>query len=73
MGFLDDDPQKHGRVIHGLRVLGSVERLGDLANQGRVDEIVISTDKIDSGRTSRLGEMTASQGIRTRRMRIALD
>ena len=35
VGFLDDDPQKHGRVIHGLRVFGSVERLGDLATAGR--------------------------------------
>jgi UDP-GlcNAc:undecaprenyl-phosphate GlcNAc-1-phosphate transferase len=73
IGFLDDDPQKHGRVIHGLRVLGPVERLGDLASRGSVDEIVISTDKIDSGRAAMLGQLTESQGIRTRRMRIALE
>lgn len=73
VGFLDDDPQKHGRVIHGLRVLGSVDRLGDVAARVVVDEILISTDKIESGKTSVLGQLTESQGIRTRRMRIALD
>jgi UDP-GlcNAc:undecaprenyl-phosphate GlcNAc-1-phosphate transferase len=73
VGFLDDDPQKHGRVIHGLRVFGSVDRLGDLANGGQVDEIVISSDKIDAGRVAALGQVTESQGIRTRRMRIALE
>jgi UDP-GlcNAc:undecaprenyl-phosphate GlcNAc-1-phosphate transferase len=73
VGFLDDDPQKHGRVIHGLRVLGSVERLGDLAARVTVEEVLISTDKIDAGRASMLGQLTESQGIRTRRMRIALD
>jgi UDP-GlcNAc:undecaprenyl-phosphate GlcNAc-1-phosphate transferase len=70
VGFLDDDPQKHGRVIHGLRVLGSVDRLGDLASRVTIDEILISTAKIDTGRLSLL---TEPQGIRTRRMRIALD
>ena len=39
----------------------------------RCDEIVISTDKIDSGRAAMLGRLTESQGIRTRRMRIALE
>ena len=73
VGFVDDDPQKHGRVIHGVRVLGPVERLGDLANRTGADEIVISTDKIDSGRVATLGQVTETQGLRTRRMRIALD
>jgi UDP-GlcNAc:undecaprenyl-phosphate GlcNAc-1-phosphate transferase len=72
VGFLDDDPQKHGRVIHGLRVLGWVERLNEM-KAGRVDEIVISTDKIDPTRAAALGQFTESQGIRTRRMRIALE
>jgi UDP-GlcNAc:undecaprenyl-phosphate GlcNAc-1-phosphate transferase len=73
VGFLDDDPQKHGRVIHGVRVFGSIDRLRDLAHGGGVDEIVISTDKIESGRVAALGQVTESQGIRTRRMRISLD
>jgi UDP-GlcNAc:undecaprenyl-phosphate GlcNAc-1-phosphate transferase len=73
VGFLDDDPQKHGRVIHGLRVLGSVDRLGDVAARVSVDEVLISTDKIDSGRVTMLGQLSESQGIRTRRMRIAFD
>jgi UDP-GlcNAc:undecaprenyl-phosphate/decaprenyl-phosphate GlcNAc-1-phosphate transferase len=73
VGFLDDDPQKHGRMIHGVRVLGSVERLGDLRSSSRFEEIVISTDKIDSRRTAMLDRLSESQGIRTRRMRIALE
>jgi UDP-GlcNAc:undecaprenyl-phosphate/decaprenyl-phosphate GlcNAc-1-phosphate transferase len=73
VAFLDDDPQKRGRVIHGLRVLGPVELLGDVKGHADFDEIVISTDKIPAERTALLARMTELAGIRTRRMRIALD
>ena len=32
LGFLDDDPAKHGRMIGGLRVLGPVARVDDYPN-----------------------------------------
>jgi len=73
IGFLDDDPHKHGRVIHGLRVFGSLDRLRDVAGNPGVDEIVISTSKIDESRAAALNQVTQGFGIRTRRMRIALE
>jgi UDP-GlcNAc:undecaprenyl-phosphate/decaprenyl-phosphate GlcNAc-1-phosphate transferase len=73
IGFLDDDPQKHGRMIHGVRVLGSVDRLNDLRSSNGFEEIVISTDKIDSRRTAILARLSETEGVRTRRMRIALE
>jgi UDP-GlcNAc:undecaprenyl-phosphate/decaprenyl-phosphate GlcNAc-1-phosphate transferase len=73
VGFIDDDPQKRGRVIHGLRVLGPFEMLTARSGDTEVDEIVISTDKIPAERTAQLARLTEITGIRTRRMRIALD
>jgi UDP-GlcNAc:undecaprenyl-phosphate GlcNAc-1-phosphate transferase len=73
VGFIDDDPQKLGRVIHGLRVFGPVELLGSVAGDAEIDEIVISTDKIPAERTALLVRLTELAGIRTRRMRIALE
>ena len=73
VGFLDDDPQKRGRMIHGLKVLGPVEMLGEGKNTTEFDEIVISTNKIGAERTALLVRLTELTGIRTRKMRIALD
>jgi UDP-GlcNAc:undecaprenyl-phosphate GlcNAc-1-phosphate transferase len=73
VGFLDDDPAKHGRLIHGLRVMGAIDRLNDVAGSQHVEEIVISTSKIDPQRYATLGALSQSSGIRTRRMRIALE
>jgi UDP-GlcNAc:undecaprenyl-phosphate GlcNAc-1-phosphate transferase len=73
VGFVDDDPQKHGRVIHGVRVLGSLERLGQLANQEHVDEVVVSTAKLAETRNQLLAETCRTAGLRYRRMRIALE
>jgi UDP-GlcNAc:undecaprenyl-phosphate/decaprenyl-phosphate GlcNAc-1-phosphate transferase len=73
VGFVDDDPQKQGRVIHGVRVLGSLDRLGELANREHVDEIVVSTGKLPSERSELLANVCREAGLRHRRMRIALE
>jgi UDP-GlcNAc:undecaprenyl-phosphate GlcNAc-1-phosphate transferase len=73
VGFVDDDPQKHGRVIHGVKVLGSLDRLGQLANQEQVDEVVVSTSKLAETKNQLLADTCRTAGLRYRRMRIALE
>jgi UDP-GlcNAc:undecaprenyl-phosphate/decaprenyl-phosphate GlcNAc-1-phosphate transferase len=73
VGFVDDDPQKQGRMIHGVRVLGSLDRLGELAHAERVDEIVVSTTKLGADRNEMLALVCRNAGLRYRRMRIALE
>ncbi|HEY2745683.1 MAG TPA: hypothetical protein VGL86_13705 [Polyangia bacterium] len=73
VGFVDDDPQKQGRVIHGVRVLGGIDRLGELAGEQRVEEVVVSTTKLLAERGVLLDETCKSAGLRHRRMRIALE
>jgi UDP-GlcNAc:undecaprenyl-phosphate GlcNAc-1-phosphate transferase len=73
VGFLDDDPHKQGRVIHGLRVFGPLDHLRAMAANDGVDEVVISTSKIPPERFAALDLISQSKGIRTRRMRIALE
>jgi FlaA1/EpsC-like NDP-sugar epimerase len=42
VGFLDDDPQKHGARIHGVRVYGAVKDLARAAVDLRAEEVVIA-------------------------------
>jgi UDP-GlcNAc:undecaprenyl-phosphate/decaprenyl-phosphate GlcNAc-1-phosphate transferase len=46
IGFIDDDPEKSGRVINGYPVLGGLEALESLIAGGRVKGVVVASGKI---------------------------
>ncbi|QQS39762.1 MAG: hypothetical protein IPM63_10270 [Acidobacteriota bacterium] len=42
VGFVDDDPMKIGKVMHGLKVLGGNGSLGNICREYGVQEVLIS-------------------------------
>lgn len=42
VGLVDDDPQKHGREVFGLKVLGPARELTDLVGRLGVDEVAVA-------------------------------
>ena len=42
VGFVDDDVEKQGRTIHGIRVLGTVERLPKILKRESIQQILIA-------------------------------
>jgi UDP-GlcNAc:undecaprenyl-phosphate GlcNAc-1-phosphate transferase len=73
IGFLDDDPQKQGRVIHGVRVLGSSLRLPELVGAQKVEEVLISTSRLEAERDAEVARQCALAGVHCRRLRISLE
>lgn len=47
VGFVDDDPQKAGTAISGIRVLGTGESLETLVRRWSVEEVIISIAAAD--------------------------
>jgi UDP-GlcNAc:undecaprenyl-phosphate GlcNAc-1-phosphate transferase len=49
IGFLDDDPFVLGREIHGLTILGGLDKLESLLEEKQVDGVVLTMDDRISG------------------------
>ena len=73
VGFLDDDPAKSGKVIHGLRVFGGNGDLSQVCLQQHVDEVVISSLKMTDERIEEVIRCCSEQQITVKRMRITIE
>src|SRR5687767_294697 len=73
IGFLDDDPAKNGKVIHGLRVLGGNGDLQTVCAQHEIDEIVISSMKMTDERIQEVLRCCSEKQISVKRMRITIE
>lgn len=73
IGFLDDDPAKSGKLIHGLKVFGGNGDLGSVCTQHDVDEVVISSMKMTDERVHEVLQICAQREIVVKRMRITME
>ena len=73
IGFLDDDPAKSGKVIHGLRVFGGNGDLRQVCEQQEVDEVVISSSKMPQDRIEEVVRCCAERQITVKRMKILME
>jgi UDP-GlcNAc:undecaprenyl-phosphate GlcNAc-1-phosphate transferase len=73
VGFVDDDPFKKGKMIHGLRVFGGNGRLRRICAEQHVEEVLISTSRIDEERIAEIRRDCEDAQITLRRMRIEIE
>ena len=66
VGFLDDDPKKKGKSIHGVPVLGSVMRIHDMAYRDEMDEILVAAPSASAKQMRRIIEACEGTGLKTR-------
>ena len=63
VGLIDDDPDTHGRSLHGVRVLGGVRDLRRLVAQHHVELLVIAIPSADRAQLRRIVDRCAETRI----------
>src|SRR5438874_1313202 len=66
VGFLDDDPAKHGMVIHGAPVLGPIEWIADVVARQRVEQVIIAVPSASGPEIRRMIALCESLPVRLR-------
>jgi len=73
VGFADDNPIKHGSVIHGLSVYHSNGSLLEICRKLAVDEVVISSSLIPPGRVGEIVQNCCEASVAVRRLQIQIE
>jgi UDP-GlcNAc:undecaprenyl-phosphate GlcNAc-1-phosphate transferase len=73
VGFMDDDPQKRGKVIHGFPVFGGNGLLHQIVTQHNIQQVLISSPRISEERIAEILRECESQNIELKRMAITIE
>ncbi|MEN6560039.1 MAG: nucleoside-diphosphate sugar epimerase/dehydratase [Acidobacteriota bacterium] len=66
VGLVDDDPEKRGRNIQGVRVLGETADIPKIAAKHRIDEALITIANASSKDVRRIVGLCESAGLKVR-------
>ena len=73
VGFVDDDPLKKGKVIHGYRVFGGNGALRRICAEQQVAEVLISSARLSDERLDEIRRDCTAARVVLRRMRIQIE
>jgi UDP-GlcNAc:undecaprenyl-phosphate GlcNAc-1-phosphate transferase len=68
--FLDDDPYKRNRLILGVAVRGTASDVERVIRSYRVDELIISTEKLTAEREALIRASCDAAGVAVRRLHL---
>jgi FlaA1/EpsC-like NDP-sugar epimerase len=66
--FVDDDPAKQRKQIHGVPVLGTINELARVVSQKRIDEVIISIPSAPGRVVRHVADICRSKGVPFRTM-----
>ncbi len=73
VAFIDDDPTKARRWIHGVPVRGGFELLQQVLDHDGVDEVVISSPSINGTREQQIRALCAARDLAVRRLHLEIQ
>ena len=63
-GLVDDSPEKQGQIIHGIKVVGTTEKLDELSKAYDVDEFIIAIPSASGNELRRIVKLCQNTKIR---------
>jgi nucleoside-diphosphate-sugar epimerase len=63
VGFIDDDPEKQGKSIQGVEVLGTSDNLSSIIRKSKANEVVIATNSISENKIKEITSLSDSNGV----------
>jgi UDP-GlcNAc:undecaprenyl-phosphate GlcNAc-1-phosphate transferase len=73
VGFLDDDPNKGNKVIHGLKVYVTNGSLLEIAHSENIEEILIAIRDMPADKLASLKDMCRNSGISLKKAQIKIE
>ncbi len=73
VGFIDDDPLKTNRIIHGLKVFDGRQSLVELCTEKEIAEILISARGIGTERMKEIREACREANVTLKRAHIKIE
>ncbi len=65
VGLLDDNIKKHGLTIHGVKVLGKTNQVGDFVRRLRVDQVLIAMPSAEGSVLRHITELCQNAKVKT--------
>ncbi len=72
VGFIDDDPRKSDKLIHGLKVF-SADHIVETFEETKSSEMLISTGKLEPAKLRELRELCRENNISLKRVRMSIE
>ncbi len=73
VGFIDDDPLKTDKLIHGLKVFAANGTVADICRQKDITEILISARNLPSEQLKKIREICSDNNIVLKRAQIKIE
>src|SRR5213080_3432611 len=73
VGFMDDDANKQGKLIHGFRVFGGHGSFARIITEQQVEQVLISTPRISEERIAEIWSECDARNIELKRMSIRIE
>lgn len=73
VGFVDDDPLKKNKVIHGLRVFGGNDALLQICRENDVEEVFITSRKFSAAKIKEIREICADADVSLKRAALMIE